>query len=110
VTGAIRSPTYTLLEPYAFDGRTLIHLDLYRLASPREVQGLGLADYPPEQNWWLVEWPQRGEGLLPAPGLRLELAHQGAGRAISAAGNEDLLSAIATAFSGRLKNISQTTP
>ena len=110
VTGAIRSPTYTLLEPYGFGGRTLIHLDLYRLAGPREVQGLGLADYPPEQTWWLVEWPQRGQGMLPPASLRLQLAHAGAGRTVSAAGKEELVTAIGTAFSVRLKEVSQATP
>jgi tRNA threonylcarbamoyladenosine biosynthesis protein TsaE len=107
VTGAIRSPTYTLLEPYAIGGRVLIHLDLYRMASPREVQGLGLADYPPEQTWWLVEWPQNGTGLLPSPTLRVILAHEGQSRRVRAAGDAAVLACIAAALSGRLKRLSQ---
>ena len=106
VTGAIRSPSYTLLEPYAIGGRTLIHLDLYRMASPREVQGLGLADYPPEQTWWLVEWPELGAGALPPPTVRLGLAHEGAARRVDLTGASPLADAIAAAFSARLSRLS----
>lgn len=80
VTGTIRSPTYTLLEPYEPGGRSLVHLDLYRLADPRELESLGLRDYPRERCWWLVEWPERGSPRLPEPDLRLRLAHDPAGR------------------------------
>lgn len=77
VRGAIRSPTYTLLEPYEASGRTLVHLDLYRLADERELESLGLRDYPPERCWWLVEWPERAGPRLPPPDLRIVLAHAG---------------------------------
>ena len=81
VQGTVRSPTYTLLEPYDLGGgRTLIHLDLYRLNGPAELEPLGLRDYPPERCWWLVEWPERGGARLPAPDLRVLLAHDAAGR------------------------------
>ncbi len=81
VSGAIRSPTYTLLEVY--DCRpAVVHLDLYRLRSPEEVEPLGLDAYPCEQYWWLVEWPQRGAGELPPPDLELRLSHQGAQRLV----------------------------
>lgn len=80
VRGSIRSPTYTLLEPYEIGHRDLLHLDLYRLTHPRELEQLGLRDYPPAQCWWLVEWPERGAGLLPPPDLRIELAHEPDGR------------------------------
>ena len=86
VTGAIRSPTYTLLEPYEVGGTTLIHLDLYRLAGERELEPLGLRDYPPERCWWLVEWPERAGGRLPAPDLRIELSHDPAGRRAALSG------------------------
>jgi tRNA threonylcarbamoyladenosine biosynthesis protein TsaE len=109
VTGTIRSPTYTLLEPYALPGRTLIHLDLYRMATPREVQGLGLADYPPEQTWWLVEWPQNGGTLLPPPTLHLKLAHDGAARRVAALGRGPIADGIAAAYSARLTEIPQVT-
>ena len=86
VSGTIRSPTYTLLEPYEPGGRTVIHLDLYRLTDPRELEPLGLRDYPPERCWWLVEWPERGGNRLPPPDLRLQLAHDPHGRRATLAG------------------------
>jgi tRNA threonylcarbamoyladenosine biosynthesis protein TsaE len=86
VTGAIRSPTYTLLEPYETAGRCLVHLDLYRLTDPRELESLGLRDYAPERCWWLVEWPERGAGRLPAADLAVELAHSGARREATVSG------------------------
>jgi tRNA threonylcarbamoyladenosine biosynthesis protein TsaE len=86
VQGTIRSPTYTLLEPYELGERTLVHLDLYRLNGPGELEPLGLRDYPPERCWWLVEWPERGGASLPAPDLRIRLAHDGDGRRASVDG------------------------
>lgn len=86
ITGTIRSPTYTLLEPYEVGGRTVIHLDLYRLADERELESLGLRDYPPEHCWWLVEWPDRGGARLPPPDLRVELMHAPDGRVARLAG------------------------
>ncbi|MGQ0618475.1 MAG: tRNA (adenosine(37)-N6)-threonylcarbamoyltransferase complex ATPase subunit type 1 TsaE [Panacagrimonas sp.] len=80
VTGAMRSPTYTLLEPYMARGREFLHLDLYRLNNPSEVEELGLRDYPPERTIWLVEWPDRGKGHLPAPSIVIHLEHTGATR------------------------------
>jgi len=80
VRGAIRSPTYTLLEPYELPGRLLVHLDLYRLADPRELEPLGLRDYPPERCWWLIEWPERAGERLPPAELAVDLSHDGQGR------------------------------
>jgi tRNA threonylcarbamoyladenosine biosynthesis protein TsaE len=80
VEGTIRSPTYTLLEPYELAGKTLVHLDLYRLVDPAELEPLGLRDYPPERCWWLIEWPERAGTRLPQPDLRLALSHQPGGR------------------------------
>lgn len=79
VVGPIRSPTYTLMEPYEINGLEIVHLDLYRLAAADELLGLGLDDYSPERCWWLVEWPERGAGYLPAATLAvgLELAPDG---------------------------------
>lgn len=81
VQGAVRSPTYTLVEPYELEGGLrILHLDLYRLAEPEELYGLGVLDEAPPAAWWLVEWPQRGQGVLPAPDLCLRLAADGEGR------------------------------
>ncbi len=86
VTGPIRSPTYTLVEPYELDGelagRSLLHLDLYRLSAAEELEQLGVYDTPPESSVWLVEWPERGGGELPLPDLSIFLQVSGTGREI----------------------------
>lgn len=80
VTGAIKSPTYTLIERYPVPGGEAAHLDLYRLAGAAELDFLGLDDLAADATLWLVEWPERGAGSLPAPDLRLKLATEGTGR------------------------------
>lgn len=79
VQGAIRSPSYTLMEPYELGDRRALHLDLYRLQA-EEIDQLGLDDYPPEETLWLVEWPERAAGLLPPPDLDLQLTVERQGR------------------------------
>lgn len=79
VQGAIRSPTYTLVERYPLaEGGEAWHLDLYRIADPGELEFLGLDGS--EVRLWLVEWPERGLGHLPAPDLTVHLSMQGRGR------------------------------
>ncbi|NCA70688.1 MAG: tRNA (adenosine(37)-N6)-threonylcarbamoyltransferase complex ATPase subunit type 1 TsaE [Sphingobacteriia bacterium] len=85
--GAARSPTYTLLEPYELATRRLYHLDLYRLGDPLELDYLGLRDLLGEPAIWVVEWPERGRGMLPPPDLWVRIGYAGSGRrlALSAA-------------------------
>ena len=78
VQGAIRSPTYTLVERYPLADGEAWHLDLYRIADPGELEFLGLDSA--DVRLWLVEWPERGAGTLPAPDLTIELAMRGPGR------------------------------
>lgn len=78
VQGPIRSPTYTLVERYAVPGGEAWHLDLYRIADPGELEFLGLD--PADATLWLVEWPDRGIGGLPAADLRVQLDHAATGR------------------------------
>ncbi len=79
VTGTIRSPTYTLVEQYPLPaGGMALHLDLYRIGDPGELEFLGLD--PSETRLWLVEWPERGQGGLPTADLDVVLAVEGAGR------------------------------
>lgn len=80
--GSVRSPTYTLVEPYMLSGMTLLHMDLYRLADPEELDYLGLHDYGEDSVLWLVEWPERGTGWLPEPDLALRLELMGSGRCL----------------------------
>ncbi len=63
--GHARSPTYTLIEPYELEGRSIYHLDLYRLIDPREVEALGLRDLLQPRCVFLIEWPDKGAGMLP---------------------------------------------
>jgi tRNA threonylcarbamoyladenosine biosynthesis protein TsaE len=80
VVGLIRSPTYTLVEPYQSNGFTCIHVDLYRLGSAVEVDELGLRDYLDADCLLLVEWPERGGGVLPPADLELTLSYCGTSR------------------------------
>jgi tRNA threonylcarbamoyladenosine biosynthesis protein TsaE len=73
-TGPIKSPSYTLLETYELPRVSAIHLDLYRLIDPDELEHLGLADYHRPGFLWLIEWPERGAGRLPRPDLRFQFS------------------------------------
>ena len=65
VKGTIKSPSYTLLETYPLAAVTVVHLDLYRLKDPAELEYLGLSDYHRNGNLWLVEWPEHGGHRVP---------------------------------------------
>ena len=81
VRGAIRSPTYTLVERYPLDdGGDALHLDLYRIGDPGELEFLGLD--AGEGALWLVEWPERGGAGLPPADLDVALALEGDGRSL----------------------------
>ncbi|HAI59262.1 MAG TPA: tRNA (adenosine(37)-N6)-threonylcarbamoyltransferase complex ATPase subunit type 1 TsaE [Xanthomonadaceae bacterium] len=83
VTGSIRSPTYTLVERYPLAVGEAAHLDLYRLGDAGELDFLGLDELQAAADLWLVEWPERGAGHLPAADLVLRLAIDGSGRRLS---------------------------
>ena len=74
VAGAVRSPTYTLLELHELEGLTLLHVDLYRLRDAAELESLGLRDWARPGCLWLIEWPERGGQRLPPPDLTLTFA------------------------------------
>lgn len=81
--GAVRSPTYTLIEPYELTGHDVFHLDLYRLGSPDELEDIGIRDILALPCVLLVEWPEKGRGVLPPPDLQLSLVAAGSGRLLS---------------------------
>ena len=78
--GTVKSPTYTLVEPYQIGGWRLFHWDLYRLADPEELEFLGLRDQLDGEAVLLIEWPERGQGELPGVDLEVRLGYAGAGR------------------------------
>jgi tRNA threonylcarbamoyladenosine biosynthesis protein TsaE len=71
IEGPVRSPTYTLIEPYEADGRSIYHLDLYRLTDPNEIEPLGLRDLLVPDSILLIEWPSRAAGRLRVPDLSI---------------------------------------
>lgn len=71
-TGYVKSPSYGLLETYTAGGQDILHLDLYRIEDPEELEFLAIRDLFGENSVLLVEWPDRGEHYLPAPDLVLE--------------------------------------
>lgn len=67
-TGAVKSPTYTLVEPYCIDGKPVYHADLYRLNDPEELDFIGFFEYFDEPNALvIIEWASRADGILPKP-------------------------------------------
>lgn len=81
--GAVKSPTYTLIEPYELNDQRLYHLDLYRLGDPEELEFIGGRDVLDDEALCLIEWPSRGEGWLPEGDLRIHLSVADIGRLAS---------------------------
>jgi tRNA threonylcarbamoyladenosine biosynthesis protein TsaE len=77
--GPVRSPTYTLIEPYDLAGRQLYHLDLYRLTDPLQLEELGVRDLLQPGAVLLVEWPEQAGDLLAKPDLGVQLAYSADG-------------------------------
>ena len=80
--GAVKSPTYTLVEPYSVGGHLLNHFDLYRINNTHELEGIGLRDYFEQTASCLVEWPEHGEKLLGRPDIHIRIGFAVPGRKI----------------------------
>ena len=81
-SGSVKSPTYTLLEPYEVAGRTVYHFDLYRIGDSEELDFIGMDELLDATAIKIVEWPERGSGRLPEPDVDIRLSIEGEGRRV----------------------------
>jgi tRNA threonylcarbamoyladenosine biosynthesis protein TsaE len=80
--GNVKSPTFTILEPYELGDRAVYHLDLYRLADPGELEYLGLRDLLAQDATLLIEWPEHGRGMLPDADITVNIGYRNEGRSL----------------------------
>jgi tRNA threonylcarbamoyladenosine biosynthesis protein TsaE len=80
--GSVKSPTFTLVEEYAFSERPVLHFDLYRLGDPEELEWIGIRDYLSAGALTFIEWPEKGSGILPKGDLVVHLMYHDLGRKV----------------------------
>ena len=89
-SGTVKSPTYTLVEPYELPLGRVCHFDFYRLIDPEELEYMGFRDYLVEASLCLIEWPERGQGFLPNADIEIGIIQTGQGRTVSLKAGTDL--------------------
>jgi tRNA threonylcarbamoyladenosine biosynthesis protein TsaE len=100
IEGPVKSPTYTLIEPYVSGAIKLYHFDLYRLGDGEELEYLGARDAFAERALCVIEWPERAGDWLPPPDLHVHLAIAGSGREARMSGHTDLGEALIAILTG----------
>ncbi len=78
--GAVRSPTYTLMENYDLKGFEFYHFDLYRLEDPEELEFIGIRDLDTSEHTFFIEWPEKGHGEIYSPDIKFFISVKGPGR------------------------------
>lgn len=84
--GNVKSPTYTLVEPYQVEQTDIYHFDLYRLVAADELEFIGIEEYFTATSIALIEWPDKGRGWLPDPDIEIVLEHQDNSRKVTVSG------------------------
>ena len=90
-TGTVKSPTYTIVEPYQIGEHKIYHFDFYRLGDPEELEYLGIRDYLEENMIALIEWPEKGEAFTPTPDIQIQLFHHGEARLLKLKAHSEFL-------------------
>ena len=97
-TGTVKSPTFTLVESYAYKEHQLYHFDLYRLQTPSELEAIGFRDYLNAEDYCFIEWPERGEGALPGANIDIKIEYADIGRTVRIDSTADLDVSFFSAF------------
>jgi len=93
--GRVKSPTYTLVEPYEMNDKTIYHMDLYRLADPEELEFIGIRDILSGTSLCMIEWPEKAGGMLGEPDISIKISSMDTGRNIKLSGlNEQAMAVI----------------
>ena len=99
-TGKVKSPTYTLVEPYELESINVYHFDLYRLADPEELEFMGIRDYFDNNSVCIIEWPSKGEGVIPRADIEITLEYKNESRDVTVKAISERAKAVVTKLIG----------